>query len=367
MNRGHRVLILFLVSALLATWMPMATVLAARGTPGSAEFGFGAHLTLNGAFALESVRLANDLQLDWIAVEISWQEMAPKAGAVDWSHLDPILAAARRGHAAVMLSLTGAPQWALNPQGPDAVQTAQFVNQLVKRYSPVVQAVELYPAANTAQGWGRQPNPQAYMQVAKAVKTQLVQSKAAVRLVGGGLTPLASSASTNDIPDEIFLTALYASDFANVMDILSLQAKDLTGDPLQASDPAVQPVLRHYETIRRIMLNHKHETGMIWVTRLASPSGTRRAEDARYQDTEQQNIWLSQAFSQLKSQLYIGVAFFNAINPSEIAQNPSLIEAEGNYHPFVRSLRELVTANQNDRSANRPGRAKEQPLTKKAP
>ena len=111
-------LVLFLIlAAVLNLLTPLESVFAARGAPGSAEFGFGAHLHLNGPFAIEGVRLASDLQLDWLGIDLSWRSVAPKSGAVDWSRLDPILETAARSQLAVMVSLTDAPDWALTPRG----------------------------------------------------------------------------------------------------------------------------------------------------------------------------------------------------------------------------------------------------------
>ncbi len=363
--RSRLVLFMFL-AAILISLTPLESVLAARGAPGSAEFGFGAHLNLNGQFAIEGVRLASDLQLDWVGLDLSWQSVAPKAGSVDWSRLDPILDAAAHSQLAVMVSLTDTPEWALASQGPDPDKTAQFITQMVKRYPQVVQAVELFPGANTMQAWGRAPDPKAYMKVLIAVKNAIKKSNPQVRLVGAGLKPVmaADGITTQDINDTVFLQSLYKNGLADAVTIVSLQANDLTGEPLQASDKSETRVLRHYENIRQVMLENGHESGLIWITHLAPPSGSLNAEDQKFQDPASQSEWFNQAFNQLKSQLYIGVAFFSALNPSDSGSSVSLIQNLGDYHPFYRSLRELISINRSDPSGSRPGRAKDQPLLK---
>ncbi len=363
--RSRLVLFLFLAAILIAL-TPLESVLAARGAPGSAEFGFGAHLDLNGPFAVEGVRLASDLQLDWMGLDLSWRSVAPKAGAFDWSRLDPVLETAAHSQLSVMVSLTDAPDWALTPQGPAADKTAQFIVQLANRYPQVMKAVELFPGANTLQGWGRQPDPRAYMSVLVAVKTAVSKSKLPVRLVGAGLKPvLAGDGNTGqDLDDASFLQSLYENGLSNVVTIVSIQANDLTGEPLQAPDRSENRVLRHYENIRQVMLDHGHESGLIWITHLTPPTGNITAEDQKYQDPYAQSAWYEQAFSQLKSQLYIGVAFFSGLNPAESEQSVSLIQSQGDYHPFYRSLRDLISVSRSDNSSIRPGRAKDQPLIK---
>ena len=363
--RSRLVLFLFL-AAILAALTPLESVLAARGAPGSTEFGYGAHLNINGQFAIEGVRLASDLQLDWMSFDLSWRSVAPKAGSADWSRLDPILDAATRSHLSVMVSLTDAPEWALSPQGPNADQTAQFIVQLVKRYPQVVQAVELFPGSNTFQGWGREPDAQAYIKVLNSVKNAVTKSKLPVRLVGAGLIPvLAGDQKTaQDIDDASFLQDLYGYGLRKAVSIVSVQASDLTGEPLQAPDRSENRVLRHYDTIRQVMLDNGHESGLIWITHLTPPNGTVNTEDQKYQDPNAQSAWYDQAFSQLKSQLYIGVAFLSGLNPPGSEQSVSLIQRQGDYHPFYRSLRELISVNRSDQSSSRPGRAKDQPLIK---
>jgi len=70
----------------------------------------------------------------------------------------------------------------------------------------------------------------------------------------------------------------------------------------------------------------------------------------------------------LKSQLYIGVVFLAGINANgNTGSTVSLIQANGDYHPFYRTLRDLIAINRSDSVLNRPGRAKEKPLLKSAP
>lgn len=366
--RLRLVLLLFLAAVALAL-TPLGPVLAARGAPGSAEFGYGAHLNLNGLYTVEGVYLASDLQLDWLGLDLSWRSVAPKTGSVDWSRLDPILEAASRSQLPVMISLTEAPEWALSAQGPNGDQTAQFITQLLKRYPKAVQAVELFPGSNTLQGWGRKPDSQAYMKLIATVKSALKKMNSQVRLVGGGLIPVATDAGNQaqDINDATFLQSLYEKGLRDAVTIVSVQASELTGEPLQAPDKSENRVLRRYENIRQVMLNNGHESGLIWITHLCPPSGALNSEDQKYQDATAQSTWYSQAYTQLKSQLYIGVAFFSSLNPADTGSPASLIQIQGDYHPFYRSLRELISINRSDHSGSRPGRSKNQPLQKSAP
>ena len=362
---ARRFALFLLILGLLGTAWPARLAQAARGTPGSAEFGFGAYLDLSGSFAIDSVHLASDLELDWLALDFSWQAAAPKPGAIDWSRIDPILQAAGRSQQSVMLSLTQAPEWALTPQGPDSAKCAALVIQILQRYPNTVQAIELFPGANTTQGWGRQPNPKAYFSTWNAVQAAIKSAKLSTLLVAGGLLPIPSgSPAAQGVNDLTFLQELYSAKVQ--LPVISIQAGSLTGDPLQAPDKVENRVLRHYEEVRAVMLNNKQDAGKIWITHITPPTGSIAANDRRYQDLSNQALWLSQAYDQMKSQLYIGVAFLGQINPQA---NPadaafSLLQPSGDYHPFFRMLRDRIAINRSNAAYLRPGRAKAEPLQK---
>jgi hypothetical protein len=358
------VIVLSVITLLVVT--PFQPVLAARGAPGSAEFGYGAHLNLSGAYAIDGVRLASDLQLDWLAIDLDWQSIAPKNGTVDWTRLDPILQSATNSHVPVMVSLQKAPGWAQTPQGPNPDLVSQMVSLLAQRYPKAIQAIELFPGANTTQGWGKPANAQAYIKVLKTALEGLKKNKSSIFLVAGGLQPLPH---TNDpaqgIDDLVFLQTLYQNGLKELVNVITAQGVNLSGEPLQAPEKSENRVLRHYEEIRSVMLANHHDSGLIWITHLSAPTGQINSADQKYQDVGEQVNWLNQAYAQLKSQLYIGVAFLNGINPS--VENPAaltLIEANGDYHPFFRSLRDLIAVNHSDNSLYRPGRPKDQPLQK---
>lgn len=360
----RRFALTLLILCLLATFSPTQPARAARGVPGSSEFGFAAHLNLSGSFSLGAVHLANNLELDWLAVDSSWKALAPKSGAVDWSRLDPVLRAASSSQLAVMLSLSQPPDWALGPQGPDPAKTAQFVVELVQKY-PIIRAIELFPGANTAQGWGRPPSAQAYVATWKAVQSALQSSKKDVLLVTGGLQPTAANLPpAQAVSDLTFLQDFYTAAKVTAPIIISMQAGNLTGEPLQAPNKSENRVLRHYEEIRAVMTRNKQDAGLIWITHLSPPNGSIAANDRRYQDIANQTTWWSQAYDQMKSQLYIGVAFLGQINPGSSEAPFSLLLPSGDYHPFYRSLRDRISVNRSNKVNLRPGRAKAEPLQK---
>ncbi len=263
-----------LIILLFTAGVPLQKVKAARGVPGSSEFGFGSHLAVNGSLVNPALEMAGNLPLDWIAVDFAWSAYYSTAELEpDFSALDAVVSYAAEHQVSVMLSITAAPKWAIRTEGPDPEQTAKLVARLLKRYGNALQAIELFPGANTKSGWGAAPDAGAYAAMAGVVRAQLAQSDSPALLVLAGLVPMDAGA-IDGVDDLLFLQALYDAGIRQSGDVLSLQMNDLTGDPLVAPDGQEHRILRHYEELRQIMLTNRHENGIVWLTRFQAPCGT---------------------------------------------------------------------------------------------
>jgi hypothetical protein len=344
---------------------------AARGTPTSAEFGIGATIYPEGPYLVQALEMASNLDLDWIMVPVSWAASQPAPGqSPQFAALDPVMELAAARSIAVLVSLNDAPEWALTQRGPDPSFAAQMVANLTQRYSGTIQAVELFPGANTREGWGAAPNAQAYFHLFQMVSGQLQNGNAPVLLVAAGLRPVAASAQGQDISDTRFLEELYQLGASSIMPVISMQFLTLNGAPVSYPESGEVHVLRHYEQIRRIMSENGHHSGLIWVTRLSPPSGKIGVPDSAPKDLNEQSNWMSLAYIQLRAQLYIGVTIGQSLNPEPGGMGvgvPSLISDSGVYHPFYSVLHEMISLNRTGSVSIRPGKPKEGSLAKKRP
>lgn len=344
---------------------------AARGVPGKAEFGIGAILYPQGPLVNEALAMAVDLNLDWMKVPVYWDVYQPNPGEPSrLEALDVVMESAAQNQIAVLLSITRAPQWARTSQGPDPEQTARFVLKLVQRYPQAVQAVELFPGANTRAGWGGKPDASAYFTLFSRVNAQIKGASQPVILVAAGLQPLRMPTPPGDVDDLVFLKELYQQGASQEMPVISVQYKELTGDPLVYPDGSEHRVFRHYEEVRRVMNENQHKNGLIWITHLSLPSGTISIPDSTYHDMNVQTSWLSQAYIQTRSQLYVGVTIGQSLNPEPegVAEGvSSLLKSMGGHHPFYSVLREMISLNNAGGATIRPGKAKEGNFLKKQP
>ena len=346
---------LVVILTLLGLNIAPTTVQSARGTPDSPDFGYGMVLDPDGGYALDSIQYAATISVDWLAVTFDWGKHWPDPSRQpDLASLDQVMALASQYKLSVMLKLVDAPGWAMSETGPSPERTAWFVVNLAQRYVAPLQAIEVYPGSNTVSGWGATPNAAAYFNLFNYTQACLKQAKLAgsVFLVAGGLTPLpAPQSSPDDQDDQEFLTALYQLGAAQTMPVISLVLPDVTGDPLKIPQTDEHRVLRHYEEIRQVMVANQHSQGILWVTGFHWPSGKISPDDVSLRDNlASQNQWLIQAYRQLRSQLYLGVAFFDSLNPPGEAKasqigHISLVREGSTKHPFFSALMEIIAQN----------------------
>ncbi len=354
---------------LLILILPGAPVSAIRGAPGSSEFGFGARLDLDGEFVHDGIQLANNLHLDWISLEMPWKRIQTSPSAdIDWSGYDAIFQDLAHFKIATLVSLTQPPDWSQTSAGPDPAAAAQFVEQLISRYGPDITALELFPSANTCQGWGRQPDPAAYLSLYRQVAQQLQAQQSSVILVAAGLVPVAVEASDCLQGDVEFLQGMYQAGAGDIIPVISIRLPGLAAAPSAAPKDRASLVLRHYEILRDVMVKNGHQKGLLWITEMSVTANPEIQADNYTSAAYKQAAWLLQAYQQLRSQLYVGVAFINNLNPpasgSILGEGMTLILPSGDLHPAYRVLRDQIAQNSSGGANPRPGRPKGDFLSK---
>lgn len=334
---------------LLQLFAPALPARAARGLPGSPEFGFGARLDIWGAELELAIKTATAIGLDWIAVDFDWGRLwNTEFASLDLDRLDQVIQLAGQRGLGILISITNPPEWARTEAGPDPNSTLALLSTLSQRYLPYQLAIELFPAANTRLGWGAAPNPQAYADLLRQAQQTILSSNPAITLVAGGLSPVPPQDQSGDMDDLQFLNALYQAGAASFLPVIGLRLTIMNADALSLAEQGDYRVLRHYEDIRQVMVANGHTQGLIWITCFHWPESlialpiTNSAEQVR---------WLSQAVQMMKSQLYLGVAFFDRLNPpadsgpGELAGASLILRQSGRVylHPAVKALGRIIT------------------------
>jgi hypothetical protein len=363
-GRRLNVKTIYLVSVriilILILAFPHTVALSAAGLPDSSQFGYGARLDLWGQQIAPSISAAAVMGINWIAVDFDWYRYWPDSNLLpDLNNLYEVMGSAHRGNLHVLVSITNAPAWAKTSTGPDPNLTAGLVLSLYRLFPDTLLAVELFPGSNTTSGWGASPDPKAYAGLLNVTHNTLREACAEVLVIAGGLAPLEPARSESDIKDTVFLSSLYQAGVSSYMPVVSLRLAGLTGDPMAAPEEGNPPTLRHYEHLRKVMLENDHANGLIWITSFSWPEGASQVNGKTLINHDEEARWINQAYRLMRSQLYIGVAFFNQLNPPDTSGtgidtaaragniSRSLVFPDASLHPACSVVTQLTAVNAN--------------------
>lgn len=310
---------------------------AASGLPDSPEFGYGASVSTSRQQARQAVGAAPGLGLDWISIDFDWARFWPSPEVeADLSALRGLVEAARQNNLHVLMSISHPPTWAMTPTGPNPDATAAITVQMVNSFQGSLLVVELFPGANTGQGWGTVPNPDAYIVMIQNVRNALTNQNLQAFVIPS-ISPLSTAPAAGDIDDLIFLKYFYEAAMPTPM--VGLRYQKINNQPI--TDPLQDnpTVLRHYELVRKFMLANGHQSDLIWITGFSWPE--------QLTSLDEQASWVYEAYKLLKAQLYIGAAFFNGLtptNPEETYYRPSsLVLEDGSFHPAASQIQRVAT------------------------
>lgn len=329
-----RVNIFFCFFLILGLSSQPVSVNAANGLPGYQKFGYGARLNVNPPQLETAIYTARNVDLDWLAVDFDWSERwSSPDSAPDFSQLDAIMSLARSQEMSVLVSITNPPTWVLTSNGPDPELAAAIASDLANRYPTTMLAIEPFPGANTQNGWGVEPDPNSYANLVKKVYQTLQEIDPEIVVVAAGLQPVIFSPT--DIDDLTFLNALYELGSALYMPVVGLRLSNISVIPTESPKESNSNTLRHYEAVRKIMLQHEHQNGLIWVTGFSWDSST-------VSSPQNQAVWLKQAFLMMRAQLYIGTAFVQDLNPFSQTSPATLVAPTDLRHPGIDVIRQII-------------------------
>lgn len=330
---------LSLIAAMSVLLVPGSIAQAGSSLPTAVHFGFGAQINPHTDNMDLVVRGASQMGFNWLAVNFDWSlQWSDPSQSIDLNQLNQAVFASRPYQASLMVTIKNPPAWVLTPQGPNADYVTALVIAISQSFPDTIGAIELFPGANQASQWGAPANPAYYAHVIKQAQSNLTLKNPRA-LVVASITPLGENRQDGDMDDLDFLAAVYQSAGDQRFPVIGLGFSATSGEPTQ--DPLTDSAhnLRHYESVRKIMLENGRSTDLIWVTKFSWP--------ASLTNNQQQADWLFNAYKLLRTQLYIGAAFFENLNSNDPASAGSfLINQNVITHPAVNLLRQLTAIDQ---------------------
>ncbi|MBC8332200.1 MAG: hypothetical protein H8E28_09495 [Anaerolineae bacterium] len=306
-------------------------VQAQDGLPGSPAFGYGVCLQIGGHQIETAVQIASNYGVDWLTIDFNWAKYWPDANSdPQWGELDRAMNAIGNTSIAAMVSIYNAPAWAMEAAGPSSAWTSELVLRLARRYPQHLLAFEIFPGANTVQGWGTTPNASAYVQLLHSVDNALRSAGQRQTTLATGLNPVEGAQ-----PALGFLQSLYDAGLGTQIPIISLRIPSVVYPPSTSPDEVADYTLRFYEQVRQVMLANGHQNGLIWITRF-------EWGDGQSAETQSQAEWLQNAYIAMRKQLYIGTASFYCLNDASTATN--LLNTDGSPTLTLNSLAELIAS-----------------------
>jgi hypothetical protein len=194
------------------------------------DFNLGVQLTTNpdpNVMAGYLDAAANQLNLEWVKLQIRWEFVEPEQGVYDWTRLDGFFSQTADYDLKVLASIVTAPDWAREPganlemHGPPADNQvfADFVAQVLTRYPGKIHAVEIWNEMNIDREWASVNgiNAANYVEMARVVANTIRFLDPNIIVVSGAPSPTGVNAvfARDDIS---YTEELIAAGILNVVD-----------------------------------------------------------------------------------------------------------------------------------------------------
>lgn len=170
---------------------------------------------------------ANQLNLNWIKVQIRWEFIEPEEGVYDWTRLDNLFNTIPDYNLKVLASVVTAPEWARQPgadltkHGPPADNQvfATFIADILQRYPGRIHAIEVWNEMNIDREWASTGGISAahYVEMVTVVANTVRFLDPNIIIVSGALSPTGlNNAAVHD--DLTYTDELIAAGVLDVVD-----------------------------------------------------------------------------------------------------------------------------------------------------
>ncbi len=304
-------------------------------------FAYGIEASLVGQETDLAAQIAS-LGMTWVKHEVSWSDLEPTEGQVDFSALDTMVDALEAQKLNILITVTGTPNWARTSQeedGPpdDFADFGRFMGALAGRYAGRVQAYEIWSEPNLRREWNSTAHPisaTSYIELLRQGYNAVKAADPAAIVVSAGLAPTGFNDGVNAINDRLFLRGLYAGGLAGLSDAIGAHPGGWANPPESTCCNAPIGVTTHYEdpsfyfldtlnNYRQIMVESNDGNTALWVTKFGW--GTSEDTDppsqtyvfVTYTSLDEQALYIPRAFH-LGSELgFVGPMFLYNLNGCE--------------------------------------------------
>ncbi len=180
----------------------------------ASDFGYGiqAHVFIGDNSAVMQV-VEDQLGLQWLKIQVRWNDIEGVQGAPYWDVLDYAMREACNRGIRVMLSVVAAPDWThANPMPAPEGQSAPpddpavyaaFIGQLIDRYPGRVGAIEVWNEENLEREWNTAAgiSPADYIRLLSTTYATIKSKGPDILVISGALAPTGINCSGGPFPN----------------------------------------------------------------------------------------------------------------------------------------------------------------------
>ena len=174
----------------------------------------------------------NQLNLNWIKVQMRWDFVEPRQGSYDWANWDRTFRMASEQNLKVMLTLVGSPRWArppgldpaLNAPPSDLTTYRDFSVTVLHRYPNQIHAIEIWQEMNIATQWAGLEGVSAasYVEMTMLAAQGIREVDPNIIIISGGLEPTSDNETTGTVDDFVYLDAMLAAGILSAVDCIGV-------------------------------------------------------------------------------------------------------------------------------------------------
>lgn len=374
-------------AALIATQQQATSTTTAVQTatlPNAADgpMGRGIEIFLQGSDIAPIIAQLSQLDVSWVRLVLNWRDLEVVRGTLSLSEVDAAMARLRAANYSILLTLTGAPDWArpsatpfvlsLPQYGPpdNLADFATFATAVATRYKGQVAAYEIWSEPNLRRSW---IDPQTtsretarmssarYIDLLSGAYRAIKAVDPDALIISAGLAPTGINDLRNSIDDEVFLEALLQQGLADVADAIGVQPNGFANPPTARCCTQSEGVPTHWESKKfyvldtldsyRAILARANISKPMWVVRfgwgtsegntIVSPNMNENPFFA-YNSPAEQAQYTAEGLSLLSNMADIKAVFIFNLNGCQVGQAEacfySLIDSNNQARPIFSVL-----------------------------
>jgi hypothetical protein len=171
---------------------------------------------------------ANQLDVNWVKMQVRWENMETERDSYDWMETDIFLPAAQEQNLHVLVSVVTSPAWAREPgvdvtrHGPpaDFQDYVEFVTTMVERYPGMISAIEVWNEQNLDREWTSTAGLSAasYVELLRQVYNAVKAIDPGIIIVSGALSPTGLSDGVRAWDDFAYMDQMIEAGLLDVTD-----------------------------------------------------------------------------------------------------------------------------------------------------